>query len=321
MVPTVAVIGTIFMDCKGFARHGYNPAGRNLGNIKFVHGGVGRNVAENIANMGICTNFMTSIDRSGIGKEVLARLVKGKVNTDYIVEADARGMGIWLAIMDDNGDLVGSVSQMPDLINLENYITEKGAECIRRSSHVVLELDLNERITRKVIGLAEDNCKPVYGIPGNLDVILNNMDILSGIDCFICNNIEAEKLLGVRLPVNDPEYLQQQLTLFARKVQIPIMVITLGSAGSVYYDLNSDKSGYQPIFPVTVIDTTGAGDAFFSGTIAGLVRGRRIQEAVFYGTKIASWTVQSNENTCRDLTAKLAEDPLFASLELKVVMK
>jgi sugar/nucleoside kinase (ribokinase family) len=99
MIPTVAVVGTIFMDCKGFAKQKYNPAGRNLGSIKFVHGGVGRNVAENMANLLVNTMFVSSVDRTGVGREVTARLAENKVNTEYVLETEARGMGMWLAVI------------------------------------------------------------------------------------------------------------------------------------------------------------------------------------------------------------------------------
>lgn len=46
------VIGTTFVDLKGFAKYKYNPQGRNLGEVKIVHGGVGRNVVENFTNVG-----------------------------------------------------------------------------------------------------------------------------------------------------------------------------------------------------------------------------------------------------------------------------
>ena len=41
----VTMFGTVFMDIKGFAEQNYDPVGRNLGHVKFIHGGVGRNVA------------------------------------------------------------------------------------------------------------------------------------------------------------------------------------------------------------------------------------------------------------------------------------
>lgn len=313
-MPSVAVIGTIFMDCKGFAKQGYNPAGRNQGSIKFVHGGVGRNVAENMANLRVGTVFVSSVDKTGIGKEAISRLAKAGVNIDYVLENEARGMGIWLAIMDEGGDLAGSISQMPDLVGLENFVTERGSEFIRRSSHIILELDLNEYITKKVLGLAKESAKPVYGIPGNLGVILKNVKMLAGLDCFICNDIEAGRLMDCELRNLEPAQVLQRLTGFVDKAGMASMVVTLGSAGCVYYDARSGDKGFQPVFPVTVIDTSGAGDAFFSGTVMGLIRNKPIREAVVYGTKVASWTIQSDENTCRDLAAKMAEDPVFSEL-------
>jgi len=312
ITPTAAVIGTIFMDCKGLAKQKYNPAGRNLGAVKFVHGGVGRNVAENLANLGINTLFMASVDRTGIGREIVARLAKSKVDTGYIVETGSRGMGLWLAVMDDTGDLAGSVSQMPDLVHLENHISAKGAEFVRRSSHIALELDLNEHITRKTLALAREYDRPVYGIPGNLSVIMGNSDILGGLDCFICNKVEAERLFGVSLPAGgNTAALERELARFVAAKGLKAMVVTLGSSGCIHCDGRTGETGYQPVFPVDVIDTSGAGDAFFSGTVMGLMRGRPLKEAVVYGAKVASWTIQSDENTCRDLAAKVTTEPLF----------
>ena len=46
------------------------------------------------------------------------------------------------------------------------------------------------------------------------------------------------------------------------------------------------------------MDTSGAGDAFFSGTVMGLTRKLPLHEAVRYGAKLASLTIASEENSC-----------------------
>ena len=147
MEQTVAVIGTTFIDCKGFSRNEYNPLGRNLGNIRFVNGGVGRNVAENLALLGLSTFFVSAVDESALGGEVVARLTKSGAKLDYLEYAESCGMGMWLAILDQKGNLAGSVSQMPDLSILERIIAEKGQQIMQRASHIVLELDLNSDIS------------------------------------------------------------------------------------------------------------------------------------------------------------------------------
>ncbi|GBG57977.1 hypothetical protein SPFL3102_01697 [Sporomusaceae bacterium FL31] len=74
--------------------------------------------------------------------------------------------------MNQSGDLVGSISQMPKLSILEDLIENKGTEIVNLCSHIVLEVDLNANITRKVIQLCKEAQRLVYGIPGNMDVYL-----------------------------------------------------------------------------------------------------------------------------------------------------
>jgi len=314
MEPEVAVVGTVFIDCKGFARQRYNPLGRNLGSISFVHGGVGRNVAENLANLGLPVIFVSSVDESALGKEVAGRLVRSGVNLDYLTFAAERGMGMWLAVLDQKGDLVGSISQMPDLSLLAGLVEEKGQAVVERAGHIVLELDLNEAISRRVVEVARQYGKSIYGIPGNLEVILNNRDLLRQMDCFICNEIEYGRLLGTDLSGAEIEDLQEKLVLFVDQEGPPSMVITLGSRGSVYYDSRTREKGYQPAFQTELIDSSGAGDAFFSGTVMGLVKKRSLTESVIYGTRVAQWTIQVAENTCPVLKEKIRNEDLFVKV-------
>jgi pseudouridine kinase len=314
MSPSVFVIGTIFIDCKGFANNSYHPSTRNLGSIRFVHGGVGRNVAENLANLNVPTFLVSSVDTSAMGREVVDRLQKSKVKTDYLIASNDRGMGMWLAILDENGDLVGSVSQMPDLLLLQKNMITRGAEIFQQGTHLVLEMDLNIVIARSVIAAARYLSIPLYGIPGNLEVVLKNRDILDHLDCFICNNFEADLLIGKNFSNMDIDQKQKALIQFVDQTALQSMVITLGEEGSVYYDSGTKEAGYQPVFPVKMVDSSGAGDAFFSGTVMGLVRGLSLKEAVICGTKVAGWTIESKENICPDLSLKILLDEFFKNI-------
>jgi pseudouridine kinase len=312
--PSVLVIGTIFIDCKGFARQNYQPSTRNLGSIQFVHGGVGRNVAENLANLDVSTCFVTSVDATAIGKEVVERLHRSNVNTDGLIESKQQGMGMWLAILDENGNLAGSISQMPDLTLLQTLISSKGKEMIRQSTHIALELDLNFQIAHSVIQLAAEEKKPIYGVPGNLDVILHHRELLEHLDCFICNNFEADQFFELNFTNLTVAQKLESLIQFVDRTEMGAMVVTLGEKGAVYYNPQTKEVGYQPVFPVKLVDSSGAGDAFFSGTVMGLVKGLSLKEAVICGTKVAGWTIESTENTCLDLPIKIKEDAFFRNM-------
>jgi len=301
MEPCVYVIGTVFIDFKGFARSKYNPPGRNLGEIRIIHGGVGRNVAENLAAMGLPVTFISTVDKTALGAEIIARLEQRKVDTSLIRQAERDGMGMWLAILDEKGELAGSISKMPDLKMLKQFLLAGGTEVLKKASHIALELDLNSRITRTVIGLARQMGKPVYGIPGNLDVILKNKEILPELECFICNDIEAGQISGEDLAGLSIEQLMESLakSFFVKHKCARHAVVTLGARGAIYYDAANNLTGYQPAIPTRVVDTTGAGDAFFSGTVAALIRNRPLCEAVVYGTEAAAQVIGSSENICR----------------------
>ncbi|MCY9665005.1 PfkB family carbohydrate kinase [Paenibacillus alginolyticus] len=124
MSNSVIVIGTILIDCKGFASTPYLPR-RNLGSVRFIHGGVGRNVTESLARIGIDVVMASTVNADSNGQAVVEHLLKCGAGTDYIVQVPERGMELWMAILDENGHLAGSISDMPDLAGLEKLMDEQ----------------------------------------------------------------------------------------------------------------------------------------------------------------------------------------------------
>ena len=77
----IVVLGAVFIDIKGHSTSSYIPAGRNVGTVEEVHGGVSRNVVEDIANVELRPTFVSLVDESGIGTGVLEKLNNHKVDT------------------------------------------------------------------------------------------------------------------------------------------------------------------------------------------------------------------------------------------------
>ena len=78
----IVVIGAVFVDIKGFPEDIYIPDGRNAGRIEYIHGGVSRNVVEDIANIELRPTFLGIVDDSALGSDVIHKLQNHKVNTD-----------------------------------------------------------------------------------------------------------------------------------------------------------------------------------------------------------------------------------------------
>ena len=292
----IVVVGAVFVDVKGFPEDKYIPTGRNAGKVEIVHGGVGRNVAEDIANIELRPTFVSLVDDTAEGEEVINKLRNHKVNTDYIRRVKD-GMGMWLAVFNNMGDIAGSISKRPDLSPICEMLDEKGDEIFRNADSIIMEIDIDKEIVKRVFRYAEKYHKPVYAVVANMSIATQRRDFLQSIDCFVCNQQEAGILFVSDFSDMSPEELCDDLSRRVISAQIPSMVVTTGSRGAVYADMHGDK-GVYPAQKVTVRDTTGAGDAFCAGVAIGLTYKKSMREAVEIGTRLAASVITASENVC-----------------------
>ena len=67
----IVVIGAVFVDIKGFPEDVYVPEGRNAGRIEYIHGGVTRNVVEDIANVELRPTYVSIVDTSALAPSAM----------------------------------------------------------------------------------------------------------------------------------------------------------------------------------------------------------------------------------------------------------
>ena len=292
----IVVIGATFVDIKGFPKDTYLPTGRNVGRIEYIHGGVARNLVEDIANVELRPTFLSIVDDSPLGSDVLQKLRNHKVNVDY-VRTIPDGMGTWLAVFDNNGDVAGSISKRPNMLPILELLEEKGDEIFSQADSAVVEVDLDKDIVKKVLDLCEKHGKKVFGLVSNMSIAAKRRDLLRRYTCFICNQQEAGQLFMDDYSDMTPEQMRDILADRLPRAEIPSMVVTMGAQGAVYADLQGDK-GICPARNVQVKDTTGAGDAFCAGVAIGLTYGKSLAQAIEIGSTLAASVIISSENVC-----------------------
>ena len=292
----IVVIGDVFIDIKGYALSPYIPQGRNAGTVIQIHGGVARNVAENIANIELKPTFISAVDNNAMGDDVIEKLKRHKVETKYMKKVE-NGMGTWLAVFDHEGDVVASISKRPDHKPIEQILDEYGDEIFKDADSIAIEIDTDKEIVKKVVELCEKHQKKLYGVVSNMSIAVERRDFLQKFDCFICNQLEAGMFFADDFSETAPKELAEILAKKLQLAQIPSMVVTMGGAGSVYADMKG-KKGFCPAKKVQVKDTTGAGDAFCAGVSSGLTYGKTLAESVEIGTRLAASVITSSENVC-----------------------
>lgn len=303
----IVVVGNVFVDVKGFPESKYIPTGRNSGRVETVHGGVGRNVAEDIANIELRPRFVSMVDDNAQGAEVVNKLNNHKVDTRYIVSAPD-SMGKWLAIFDNNGEIVASISKRPDMEPMLEMLEARGDEIFSDADSIIIEIDMDKEVVKQVFKYAKKYNKPVYAVVANMSIASQRRDFFQSIDCFVCNQQEAGMLFLEDFSDMSNEELCEKLAEKVKSARIPSMIVTMGSKGAVYADMNGEK-GICHANKVEVQDTTGAGDAFCAGAAVGLSYGKSMKEAVQIGTKLASSVLNLSENVCpRFLPSELGLD-------------
>ena len=292
----IVVMGATFVDIKGFPEDAYLPTGRNVGRVEYIHGGVARNVVEDIANVELRPTFLGIVDDTPMGADVLKKLRNHKVNTDYVLTCPD-GMGTWLAVFDNNGDVAGSISKRPDLMPILTMLQEKGDEIFSQADAVVMEVDMEKEIVKLALELAEKHGCKAFGVVSNMSIAAKRRDFLKRFHCFICNRQEAGQLFLNDFEDYTPQQMEQMLRNKVVSAKSPSMVVTLGDQGAVYADM-AGNSGAVPARNVQVKDTTGAGDAFCAGVAIGLTYGKTLAEAIDIGSVLAASVIISSENVC-----------------------
>lgn len=293
---SIVVVGNVFVDIKGFPDNQYSPTGRNAGRIEMVHGGVGRNVAEDIANLELRPRFVSMVDDTPQGEDVIRKLKNHKTDVDYVV-AVPDGMGIWMVVFDNSGDVAGSISKRPKMDAMVKLLEESGDEIFKDADSIIVEIDMDKEIVKKTFEFAAKYNKKVFAVVANMNIATQRRDFFQSIDCFVCNILEAGILFADDFSHLSPEEMAKELSDRVISARIPSMVVTMGGDGSVWADMQGNY-GIQPAKKVIVRDTTGAGDAFCAGVAVGLTYGKTLAESAEIGTRLAASVITISENVC-----------------------
>jgi len=290
----IAVIGTIFTDIKGHPYEKFIPDGRNAGYIEFVHGGVGRNIAEDLANLGAGARFVSLAEPGASGDSIISALDQAGVDTRFI-RRQPHGSGTWLAVFNEEGNVVSSISARADLAPLAAVLDEYNEEIFSDADLIILESDIDTQAVRKTFEYAEKYNKKVCCAVATMSHALDKTEYIKKAELFICNSQEAGMLFGKDYTDFSPEEMLEEIRDQLFGSGINALVVTMSEKGSVYADICGNY-GICPALPAETTDSTGAGDSYCAGLCAALCRGDDLKKACETGTRAAACVVASDKN-------------------------
>jgi pseudouridine kinase len=303
---SVAVAGAAAMDTKGHAQGPLQPGTSIPGHVRVSVGGVGRNVAENLARLGLETTLLSAVGDDEAGRHLLAQARDSGVNVDHVLVSPDHATAAYLAVLDSEGNLAVSVAEMSIMEAVTPRYLYDRRRWLRRASMVAVDANLSPEALASIFRQARQYGIPVCADPTTTSLAPRLCPHLKDLYMITPNALEAEVLCGQ--PVrNRDEAIVAAKHLVGLGVEIAI--ITLADQGVVY--ATSNASGHIPAVECEIVDLTGAGDALTGAVIFGLLNDFPVDEAVRLGVSAAALTLQCRETVCPELSLDSLYDKLF----------
>lgn len=280
------VIGASNLDIKGRTDAHHVPHTSNPGCVLSTPGGVARNIAENLARLGVATTLLSVVGGDVHARSVMEATASAGVDLEHVMVASEDRTGVFLALLNQYGDLESAVADMGILSRLTPEYLERHQHLFETASFVVLDADIPEDSLLYCL----DQCDR-YGVPVCVEPISvarskQILPYLHRISMVTPNREEAEVLAGFRL--RTAEDIQKAGAVLVER-GVRWAVITLGPEGVLA--ASADNIEFLHSISTVVTDTVGAGDALTAGTVCGLLDGLGYLAAVRRGIACATLTL------------------------------
>jgi pseudouridine kinase len=275
------------------------PASSNPGVTTNAHGGVGRNIAENLARLGSPVRLVGVVGDDPAGTALLEHLDVLDVDLTRVRRTTACATGTYTAVIGRDGDLVIGVADMAATDSLSPE--DVGDDAIHGASWLVLDGNLRTDTIAHCLALAEQHDVPVVLDPVGV-AKATRLGRLPGLHTFTPNRDELVAWAGT----DDVDAALEH----ARAEGIAVVWLREGAEGSTLHT-GDDEATRLRLPPAEVVDVTGAGDAMLAAYVHRLRAGDAVAQAGWFGAAAAWLTVGSPSAVRHDLT----EDLVHATLE------
>ncbi len=271
-------------------------AGESLTGHNFftAFGGKGANQAVMAARLGVATHMVGRVGNDTFGEELLAGLRMAGVMCDRIFIDRSTHSGVAVITVEDSGE--NSIILVPGANGqVDRTDVERLKPLFPDASALLLQLEIPLNAVQAAAEAAQQAGVRVILDPAPAMVDLP-AELYPLVDIITPNETEASLLVG--FPVNDLETAGKAATeLLGRGVGTA--VVTLGAKG--VFCATAEDSFFLPAFPVEVVDTVAAGDAFNGAMSSALAIGLPLREAVVWGAAagaLATTKVGAQSSLC-----------------------
>ncbi|WP_062108837.1 ribokinase [Bacillus niameyensis] len=279
----ITIIGSMNMDivveAPRFPLGGETITGNR---ISFIPGGKGANQAVAAARLGAVTTMIGAVGEDSFGETLLDYMEKDDVNVENVklVKNESTGTASITLVPNENNIVVvpGANGQLlpEDIRQYENVIAD--------SDIILLQLEIPLATIEEAVDIADRYHKTIILNPAPAQKLPKS--VLNKIHYITPNESELETLTGLDRSQHSLDEMMDVLLDWGCRY----VVTTLGSEG-VAWKGKGEKLEKVPSHSVSVVDTTGAGDAFNAGLAYFLCTEHKIDEAIISANQVSALAV------------------------------
>lgn len=258
--PFAVVIGGANMDICGASTDRLRLQDSNPGAVTSSPGGVARNIAENLARLGVDCRLIAAIGADHHGDLLLQQGQAAGIDMRYVLQLEAEQTSTYISVLDDAGDMLVGINDMSIVDQLRPERLQVHEQMLKQASVIIADTNLCEESLAYLGGTCID--QPLVVDTVSVAKAIRIKPYLDTVHTLKASRIEAEALSGISSPTNRQ---LPKVAAWLHERGVARVFITLGPAGVFYSD--TDKQGLVSPHKNAgkVKNANGAGDAFAAG--------------------------------------------------------
>ena len=285
--PYAVVVGGVNMDIGGVSAGPLVPADSNPGAVRMSLGGVGRNIAHNMALLGVDTRLLTAFGDDLYAQRIAASCGELGIDISRSLQVPGGRTSTYLFIANQSGEMELALSDMDIYEHVTPAFLSSRAQLLQNAQLVVVDTNIPEA---SIAWLAE-NCKvPIFADPVSTAKAEKLRPVLGRLHTLKPNRMEAELLSGAAITDIPSAKKAAQLLL---DTGLRRVFISMGGDGVLAADHH--QALHVPCLPAETVNTTGCGDAFMAAIAWAYLEGTDLEGTARAGLAASSIAMESPE--------------------------
>ncbi|WP_304965032.1 PfkB family carbohydrate kinase [uncultured Oscillibacter sp.] len=301
--PYVTVVGGVNVDIGGRPEAALVARDSNPGAVHSSLGGVGRNIAHNMALLGLDTRLLTAFGDDLNAQKLAASCGELGIDISQSPVIPGGRTSTYLFINDERGDMALAVSDMEIYRHLTPQALAQRHKLLDASQVVVIDTNIPEE---SIAWLAENCAAPLFADPVSTAKAVKLKPVLGKLHTLKPNRLEAELLSGV--PITGEASLNKAADALL-ETGLRRVFISLGAEGV----FAADRSGrvQLPCLSAELVNATGCGDAFMAAIAWAYLRGTDLADTARAGLAASSIAMESRETINPAMSEEALESRLI----------